>query len=163
MSRTIPHLLAKGTKVVDLTEKSWHRNAKSIAAVVKRIQEANIDALTVLVHDLFGNTSVHFCQADDTLSLAVKLPREGGVAPYGGRRFTPNSLWKTVQIFTFLQFCVTFLGGAVQTSHTRQTHVATHTLHKLWTSIQGNKQHTIIIMTSAMRNGGGGGRRCGVM
>ena len=78
MSRTIPHLLAKGTKVVDLTEKSWHRNAKSIAAVVKRIQEANIDALTVLVHDLFGNTSVRFCQADDTLSLAVKLPGEGG-------------------------------------------------------------------------------------
>ena len=30
-----------------------------------------------------------------------KVARGGGVAPYGGRRFTLNSLWKTVQIFSF--------------------------------------------------------------
>ena len=78
MSRTIPHLLAKGIRIVDLTERGWHLNANTMAAVITRIRETDLDSLTVLVHDLFGNTSTRFRQADDTLSLAVKLSGEGG-------------------------------------------------------------------------------------
>ena len=78
MSRTIPHLVASGLKVTDLTEKSWHLNSKTLEKLVSRIQSASFDALSVIVLDLFGNTSVRFRQVDDTLSLAVKLPGEGG-------------------------------------------------------------------------------------
>ena len=46
--------------------------------MASRIQSAGFDALSVVVLDLFGNTSVCFRQVDDTLSLAVKLPGEGG-------------------------------------------------------------------------------------
>ena len=45
MSLTIPHLLAKGIRVADLTERSWHLNAKSMAAVVTRIRETDLNSL----------------------------------------------------------------------------------------------------------------------
>ena len=83
MSRTILHLLAKGIRIADLTERSWYLNANSMAAVVSRIRETNLDSLTILVHDLFGNTRVRFRQADDTLSLAVKLSGEGVGTSWG--------------------------------------------------------------------------------
>ena len=94
MSRTIPHLLAKGIRIADLTERCWHLNANSMAAVVSRIRETNLDSLTILVHDLFGNTSVRFWQADDTLSLAVKLSGEGGWHLLGDVVFTPDVILK---------------------------------------------------------------------
>ena len=78
MSRTIPHLVASGLRVTDLTEKSWHLNSKTLEKMASRIQSAGFDVLSVVVLDLFGNTSVRFRQVDDTLSLAVKLPGEGG-------------------------------------------------------------------------------------
>ena len=90
MSRTIPHMKAKGIVVTDLTERNWHLNAKSLASLVSKIQASSLNALSVLVLDLFGNTSVRFKQVDDTLSLAVKLPGEGGVASHGGRRVHPR-------------------------------------------------------------------------
>ena len=86
MSRTIPHMRAKGLNITDLTEKNWHLNTKNLAKLVSRIQESSVDALSVVVLDLFGNTSVRFWQADDTLSLAVKLSGEGGVAALRGCR-----------------------------------------------------------------------------
>ena len=90
MSRIIPHIKAKGIAVTDLTEKNWHLNAKSLASLVSKIQATSLNALSVLVLDLFGNTSVRFKQADDTLSLAVKLLGEGGVASHGGRPVHPR-------------------------------------------------------------------------
>ena len=77
---------AKGLNITDLTEKNWHLNTKNLAKLVSRIQESSVDALSVVVLDLFGNTSVRFWQADDTLSLAVKLSVEGGVAALRGCR-----------------------------------------------------------------------------
>ena len=61
-----------------------------MAAVVSRIRGADLDSLSILVHHLFGNTSVRFRQADDTLSLAVKLPGEGGWHLLGDVVFTPD-------------------------------------------------------------------------
>ena len=92
MSRTIPHLLAKGIRIVDLTERGWHLNANTMAAVITRIRETDVDSLTVLVHDLFGNTSTRFRQADDTLSLAVKLSGEGGWHLLGDVVYTPDAI-----------------------------------------------------------------------
>ena len=94
MSRTIPHLVASGLRVTDLTEKSWHLNSKTLENVASRIQSAGTDALTVVVLDLFGNTSVRFRQADDTLSLAVKLPGEGGWHLLGDAVYTPDVILK---------------------------------------------------------------------
>ena len=59
------------------------------AAVVSRIRETDLDSLSILVHDLFGNTSVCFWQEDKTLSLAVKLPGERGWHLLGDVVFTP--------------------------------------------------------------------------
>ena len=73
----------KGIKVADLTERSWHLNANSMATVVSRIRKTNLDSLSILVHDLFGNTSSRFRQADNTLSLAVKLSGEGVATSWG--------------------------------------------------------------------------------
>ena len=71
MSRTIPHIKAKGIAVIDLTERNWHLNAKSLASLVSKIQATSLNALSVLVLDLFGNTSMRFKQADDNLSLII--------------------------------------------------------------------------------------------
>ena len=60
MSQTIPQMRAKGLNITDLTEKNWHLNTKNLAKLVSRIQEFSVDALLVVVLDLFGNTSVHF-------------------------------------------------------------------------------------------------------
>ena len=51
------------------------------------IQEARLNLNTVMVIDLFGNTSVRFLQLDDILSLAVKM--EGvGAGTFWGRQFS---------------------------------------------------------------------------
>ena len=78
MSRIIPHMKAKGIVVTNLTEKNWHLNSKSLASLVSKIQSASLSSLSVMVLDLFGNTSVRFRQVDNTLSLSVKLPGKGG-------------------------------------------------------------------------------------
>ena len=94
MSRTIPHIKAKGIAVIDLTERNWHLNAKSLASLVSKIQATSLNTLSVLDLDLFGNTSVRFKQADDTLSLAVKLPGEGGWHLMGDTVYTPDEILK---------------------------------------------------------------------
>ena len=83
---------AKEIAVTDLTEKNWHFNSKSLASLVSKIQATSLSALSVLVLDLFGNTSVLFKQADDTLSLAVKLPGEGGWHLMGDAVYTPDEI-----------------------------------------------------------------------
>ena len=69
---------------------SWHLNSKTLEKMVSRIQSASFDALSVIVLNLFGNTSVPFRQVDDNLSLAVKLPREGGWHLLGDAVYTPD-------------------------------------------------------------------------
>ena len=83
---------AKGLNITDLTEKNWHLNTKNLAQLVSRIQESSADALSVLVLDLFGNTSIRFQQADDTLSLAVKLLGEGGWLLLWDVIYTPDDI-----------------------------------------------------------------------
>ena len=84
MSWTILHLVTSGLRVTDLTEKSWHLNSKTLEKMASRIQSASFDALSVVVLDLFGNTSVRFRQVDDSLT-GGKTSRGGGVAPLRGR------------------------------------------------------------------------------
>ena len=129
---------------MDLTERCWHLNANSMAAVVSRIRETDLDSLTILVHDLFGNTSVRFRQADDTLSLAVKLPGEGGVASLGGccvhfrhhpkgnrsNLLAVSNQFEKIEVKSLSrQFRVLFLGPAALTSLTEATQCVTPTEH----------------------------------
>ena len=76
MSRVIPHIKAKGFSVSDLMEKSWYLSKNSFEQLTGKLRSAELNPLSVTVHDLFVNTSIRFKQRDDTLSLAVKL---GGV------------------------------------------------------------------------------------
>ena len=157
MSRTIPHLLAQGIRVTDLTERNWHLNANSMASVVARIRETDLDSLSIMVHDLFGNTSVRFRQADDTLSLAVKLPGEGGWHLLGDVVFTPDIILREqVRLISVLEsVCKNrgkifippiprFVFGSccTDTAHGSNTNTETHSAHAITEHIR--QRHTII-------------------
>ena len=57
---------------MDLTQKSWFLNKKTVEALTNTLQAARIPADT-----FFGNTSTKFRQADDTLALATKVGGRG--------------------------------------------------------------------------------------
>ena len=141
MSQTIPQMRAKGLNITDLTEKNWHLNTKNLAQLVSRIQESSADALSVLVLDLFGNTSVHFWQADNTLSLAVKLPGEGGWHLLGDVVYTPDDILREqVKLLSCLEInlknrakifippILRFVFGSCCSSDTNERHQHTHTI-----------------------------------
>ena len=73
MRRIIPHILAKGFPVVDLTEQGWTLNTKNTQALSHLLPGVVDSPGCVLVMDLFGRTSTRFRQEDDSLSLAVKV------------------------------------------------------------------------------------------
>ena len=79
MKRTTMQLVAKGFRVLDLTQKSWFLNKKSVEALTNTFQAACIPADTFVVLDLFGNTSTKFRQADDTLALSTRVGGRGDV------------------------------------------------------------------------------------
>ena len=127
---------AKEIAVTDLTEKNWHFNSKSLASLVSKIQATSLSALSVLVLDLFGNTSVLFKQADDTLSLAVKLPGEGvgilrvtpctpgrdsqGAGQISQQPGGPPEKWGKNLYSSHLQICFWFM---LRQQHTRHQHL----------------------------------------
>ena len=148
---------AKGLNITDLTEKNWHLNTKNLAKLVSRIQEFSVDALLVVVLDLFGNTSVHFWQADNTLSLAVKLPGEGGWHLLGDVVYTPNDILreqvKSLSCFEinlknrakiFIPPIPRFVFGSCCSSdtHGTNTHTPLHPQHSL--AEHTRQRHTII-------------------
>ena len=65
-------LVAKGYRVLDLTQKSWFLNKKTVEELTNTLQVARIPLGTIVVLDLFRNTSTKYRQADDTLALASK-------------------------------------------------------------------------------------------
>ena len=99
MSRVIPHIKAKGFSVLDLTEKSWHLSKNLFEKLTSKLRSAELNPLSVTVHDLFGNTSIRFKQRDDTLSLAVKLDGVKGWHLASEAVYTPDSiLWDQVKL-----------------------------------------------------------------
>ena len=88
MKRTAVQLVAKGYQVLDLTQKSWFLNKKTVEALTNTLQVACIPANTFVVLDLFGNTSAKFRQADDTLALATRVGKRGDGTCYG--RLSPH-------------------------------------------------------------------------
>ena len=88
MKRTVAQLVAKGYRVMDLTQKSWFLNKKSVEALTNTLQAARITVDTFVVLDLFGNTSTKFRQADNTLALATRVGKRGDGTCYG--RLSPH-------------------------------------------------------------------------
>ena len=72
MKCTLCQLVAKGYRVLDLTQKSWFLNKKTVEELTNTLQVVHIPLGTIVVLDLFGNTSTKYRQADDTLALASK-------------------------------------------------------------------------------------------
>ena len=70
MKRTAVQLVAKGYRVLDLTQKVGFLTKNQLRHT---LQAARIPADTFVVLDLFGNTSTKFRQADDTLALATRV------------------------------------------------------------------------------------------
>ena len=80
---------------------------KSVSSLVAKIPETKADLLTVFVHDLSGSTSVGFRQADDTLSLAVKLSGEGAWHLLGDSVCTPDeTICEQVRLLGSLETCL---------------------------------------------------------
>ena len=136
---------------------SWHLNSKTLEKMVSRIQSASFDALSVIVLDLFGNTSVRFRQVDDTLSLAVKLPGEGGWHLLGDAVYTPDvTLREQVKMLGCLESILKnrakifippiprFAFGSCCSNSTHGTNISTpqHPHHAL--SEHTRQRHTII-------------------
>jgi hypothetical protein len=65
-----------GNEVLDLAEKSWVLSDSSIASVLIKLGTAKINSSTVVIIDPLSNSAARFRQADDSLSLAIKM--EGG-------------------------------------------------------------------------------------
>ena len=47
-------------KKSDLTEKSWHLSKNSFEKLTGKLRSAELNPLSVTVHDLFGKTSIWF-------------------------------------------------------------------------------------------------------
>jgi hypothetical protein len=65
-----------GNEVLDLAERSWVLSDSSIASVLIKLGTAKINSSTVVIIDPLSNSAARFRQADDSLSLAIKM--EGG-------------------------------------------------------------------------------------
>ena len=101
MKRTAVQLVAKGYRVLDLTQKVGFLTKNQLRHT---LQAARIPADTFVVLDLFGNTSTKFRQADDTLALATRVGGEWGWHMLGEVVATPD---------TFLSEQVGSLGGVL--------------------------------------------------
>ena len=60
MKRTMCQLVAKGYRVLDLTQKSWFLNKKTVEELTHTLQVARIPIGTLVVLALFRNTSTKF-------------------------------------------------------------------------------------------------------
>ena len=70
--------------MLDLMQKSWFLTKKTVEELTNTLQVARIPLGTIVVLDLFGNTSTKYRQAEDTLALASRGGRGYWMAHAGG-------------------------------------------------------------------------------
>jgi hypothetical protein len=76
MKRISAILSTMGYAVCDLSEKSWVLSDQAVEKLIEKLGAVKSDTGTVIVTDPLSNTATMYRQADDTLSIAIKM--EGG-------------------------------------------------------------------------------------
>jgi hypothetical protein len=72
MRRLIPALKLAGYEVVDLSQPSWLATVENIELLASRLIALDLSPDTVVILELFGNSTFRFRQFDDTMALPFK-------------------------------------------------------------------------------------------
>jgi hypothetical protein len=72
MRRLVPALKMAGYEVVDLSQPSWLATAENIELLASRLTSLGLSPDTVVVLELFGNSTFRYRQFDDTMALPFK-------------------------------------------------------------------------------------------
>jgi len=73
MKQTVPFLKDCGLEVTDLSRGGWVASPTSVTEMEAKLGESHADRNTVVILDLFGNSTYRFIQEDGTLALPVKM------------------------------------------------------------------------------------------
>ena len=73
LKRTIPHLRRMGYEVIDITCPGRAVSAACVDEILNQLKGIEVPMNTVVVLDMFGNSSFRWEQEDGTLSTAVKI------------------------------------------------------------------------------------------
>jgi hypothetical protein len=72
MRRLVPALKLSGYEVTDLTVPSWLATPGNVEMLADRITSLSADPGTVIVLELFGNSTIRYRQFDGTMALPFK-------------------------------------------------------------------------------------------
>jgi hypothetical protein len=72
MRRIVPLLRAAGYIVIDFTQPSWLATPDNLAILADKLNKTDPDENTVVVLELFGNSTIRYRQFDGTLALPFK-------------------------------------------------------------------------------------------
>jgi hypothetical protein len=72
MRRLIPALRLAGYEIIDLSQPSWLATAENIELLANRIVSLDLGPDSVLIIELFGNSTFRYRQFDDTMALPFK-------------------------------------------------------------------------------------------
>jgi hypothetical protein len=72
MRRLVPALKLSGYEVTDLTVPSWLATPGNVEMLADRITSLSVDPGTVIVLELFGNSTIRYRQFDGTMALPFK-------------------------------------------------------------------------------------------
>jgi hypothetical protein len=72
MRRLVPALKLSGYEVTDLTVPSWLARPENVEMLADRITSLSVEPGTVIVLELFGNSTVRYRQFDGTMALPFK-------------------------------------------------------------------------------------------
>jgi hypothetical protein len=72
MRRLVPALKMNGYEVIDLSLPSWQATSENISTLADRIASLHADGGSVMVLELFGNSTFRYRQFDGTMALPFK-------------------------------------------------------------------------------------------
>jgi hypothetical protein len=72
MKRLIPSLKATGNEITNFTQSSWLATPDNIDILADKIRKENIGPDTVIILELFGNSTFRYRQFDGTMALPFK-------------------------------------------------------------------------------------------
>jgi hypothetical protein len=72
MKRLIPSLKATGSEITNFTQSSWLATPENVDILADKIRKENIGPDTVIILELFGNSTFRYRQFDGTMALPFK-------------------------------------------------------------------------------------------
>jgi hypothetical protein len=72
MRRLVPSLKMAGFEVIDLTQPSWLATCENVELLTEKLTSLNLDTDSVVILELFGNSTYRYRQFDGTMALPFK-------------------------------------------------------------------------------------------